>query len=83
MNGFFEEAQKQGDSGLAVGTDRRAVRNELTGRLARRSSPTNNPIIGVQPLALVGSSGFLEIAVNNGNAAQELALKIGDVVEVR
>jgi S-adenosylmethionine hydrolase len=36
-----------------------------------------------QPLALVGSSGFLEIAVNNGNAAQELGLKIGDVVEVK
>ena len=36
-----------------------------------------------QPLGIIGSSGFLEIAVNNGNAAQELGLKIGDVVEVR
>jgi S-adenosylmethionine hydrolase len=36
-----------------------------------------------QPLGIIGSSGFLEIAVNNGNAAQELGLKIGDVVEVK
>ncbi|MGD0650027.1 MAG: SAM-dependent chlorinase/fluorinase [Verrucomicrobiia bacterium] len=36
-----------------------------------------------QPLALVGSSGFLEIAVNNGNAAQELGLRVGDRVQVR
>jgi S-adenosyl-L-methionine hydrolase (adenosine-forming) len=36
-----------------------------------------------QPLALIGSSGFLEIAINGGDAAQELGLKIGNVVEVR
>ena len=36
-----------------------------------------------QPLGIIGSSGFLEIAVNNGNAAQELGLRVGDRVEVR
>ena len=36
-----------------------------------------------EPLAILGSSGFLEIAVNGGNAAQLLGLKIGDAVEVK
>jgi S-adenosyl-L-methionine hydrolase (adenosine-forming) len=35
-----------------------------------------------QPLALFGSSGFLEIAVNGGNAAKQLRLRIGDKVFV-
>ncbi|HUI07071.1 MAG TPA: SAM-dependent chlorinase/fluorinase [Verrucomicrobiae bacterium] len=35
-----------------------------------------------QPLALMGSSGFLEIAVNGGNAARMFALTCGDPVEV-
>jgi len=37
---------------------------------------------GGQALTLVGSSGFLEIAVNGGNAARMFALTLGDVVEV-
>jgi S-adenosylmethionine hydrolase len=36
-----------------------------------------------EPIAVVGSTGLLEIAINGGNAAQSLGLKIGDVVEVR
>ena len=32
------------------------------------------------PLALIGSSGFLEIAVRNGSAARQLDAKIGDPV---
>lgn len=36
-----------------------------------------------QPIAVTGSSGFLELAVNAGNAAQQFGLKIGDPVEVR
>lgn len=50
-------------------------------------------IYGIQPtystvepgtvLALVGSSGFLEIAVNQGNGAAILGVTIGDRVEVR
>jgi len=34
-------------------------------------------------LGVVGSSGFLEIAVNGGSPAQKFGLKIGDAVEVR
>jgi hypothetical protein len=35
-----------------------------------------------QPLAILGSTGYLEIAVNGGNAATALGLKLGDAVEV-
>jgi len=35
------------------------------------------------PLALIGSSGLLEIAVREGSAAKKLELKIGDRVEIR
>ncbi len=35
-----------------------------------------------EPLALVGSSGMLEIAINRGHAASELGLAIGDKVEI-
>lgn len=35
-----------------------------------------------EPLALFGSSGYLEIAVRNGNAADQLDLKKGYVIEV-
>jgi len=37
---------------------------------------------GGQPLAITGSAGYLEIAVNGGNAAQTFGLKLGDAVEV-
>lgn len=33
-------------------------------------------------LAMIGSDGFLEIAVNQGNAAESLGLKAGDVVTI-
>jgi S-adenosylmethionine hydrolase len=33
-------------------------------------------------LALVGSSGLLEIAVRDGSAAMELGLSVGSVVEI-
>jgi len=35
------------------------------------------------PLALIGSSGFLEIALKGGSATGTLGLKLGDVVSVR
>jgi S-adenosylmethionine hydrolase len=34
------------------------------------------------PLALIGSSGLLEIAVRDGSAAAQLGLRVGDVVRV-
>lgn len=36
-----------------------------------------------EPLALIGSSGLLEIAINGGNAEISLGLKWGDTVEVQ
>ncbi len=36
-----------------------------------------------QPVAVKGSSGFLEIALNGGSAAGELGLKVGDAVLCR
>jgi S-adenosylmethionine hydrolase len=35
-----------------------------------------------KPLALIGSSGLLEIAVRDGDAARQLKLKVGDQVQV-
>ncbi len=35
------------------------------------------------PLAYFGSTGHLEIAINGGNAAQSLGLKIGDIIDLR
>lgn len=35
-----------------------------------------------QPLAILGSTGYLEIAVNGGNAAHAFGLRLGDMVEV-
>jgi S-adenosyl-L-methionine hydrolase (adenosine-forming) len=34
-------------------------------------------------VALVGSSGFVEISINRGNAATSLGLRVGDIVEIR
>ncbi|MGA2657354.1 MAG: SAM-dependent chlorinase/fluorinase [Verrucomicrobiota bacterium] len=36
-----------------------------------------------RPVAVIGSSGLLEIAVNGGSAARQFGLKIGDKVTVR
>ena len=35
-----------------------------------------------EPLALIGSHGFLEIALNQGNAAEKFHVKAGDKIEV-
>lgn len=36
-----------------------------------------------RPLGLIGSNGFLEIAINGGNAAKKLGLNVGDSVSIR
>jgi S-adenosylmethionine hydrolase len=36
-----------------------------------------------QPLALIGSTGFLEIAINTGHAAKQFNLQVGTPLEVR
>lgn len=54
------------------------VRNRTVGKLRR----TYWDVAPGRPLALIGSSGLLEIAVRDGSAAQALKLKIGDEVRV-
>jgi len=46
-------------------------------------SATYGDVADQQPLAYAGSSGTIEIAVRNGNAAQALGLQDGDMVRVR
>ena len=41
------------------------------------AAPVNSPV------AVVGSSGFLEIAENGGSAAEQFGLKIGDAILIR
>ncbi len=36
----------------------------------------------LEPLALIGSHGFLEIALNQGNAAEKFQVKVGDKIEI-
>jgi S-adenosylmethionine hydrolase len=36
-----------------------------------------------EPLSLINSSGYLEIAVNGGNASEHLGLRPGDTVTLR
>jgi S-adenosyl-L-methionine hydrolase (adenosine-forming) len=36
-----------------------------------------------EPIALIGSHGFLEIALNQGNAAEKFQVKAGDSIEVQ
>jgi hypothetical protein len=35
-----------------------------------------------EPVALIGSSGFLEVAIRDGNAARSLGVRVGDPVVV-
>ncbi len=35
-----------------------------------------------EPLVLIGSHGFLEIAINQGNASEKFHVKVGDIIEV-
>jgi hypothetical protein len=54
------------------------VRNKAVGKLRR----TYWDVAPGKPLALVGSSGLLEIAIRDGSAADDLRLKVGDEVKV-
>jgi hypothetical protein len=69
------------------------VRHETLGAFARHVIRVRNRRVGKlkrtywdgapgEALALVGSSGLLEIAVRDGSAAQSLKLKVGDMVRV-
>ena len=58
----------------------RAVR--VKGRDLGRLRRTYWDVAPGKPLALIGSSGLLEVAVRDGSAQQELGLKVGDEVAV-
>ncbi|HYE21229.1 MAG TPA: SAM-dependent chlorinase/fluorinase [Tepidisphaeraceae bacterium] len=57
----------------------------LTVRVGRRSVRVQRTYADVpvgRPVALIGSSGLLEIAVRNGNAARDLRLKVGSRIRL-
>ena len=61
----------------------KASRARVPGKIECELKRFYQEVTAGQPLAVVGSSGYFEIAINGGNAAQQLGLKIGDNVEVR
>jgi S-adenosylmethionine hydrolase len=62
--------------------ERRLKAVRIKGRDLGRLRRTYWDVAPGKPLALIGSSGLLEIAVRDGSAAQDLGLKVGDEVEV-
>jgi S-adenosylmethionine hydrolase len=62
--------------------ERRLKAVRVKGRDLGRLRRTYWDVAPGKPLALIGSSGLLEIAVRDGSAAQELGLQVGDDVEV-
>jgi S-adenosylmethionine hydrolase len=58
----------------------RAIR--VKGRAVGKIRKTYWDVAPGKPLALIGSSGLLEIAVRDGSAARELKLKVGDEVVI-
>ncbi|MFQ5342355.1 MAG: S-adenosyl-l-methionine hydroxide adenosyltransferase family protein [Anaerolineae bacterium] len=52
----------------------------LAGQSIRGISPTYSAVESGAELSLIGSSGFLEIAVRAGNAAERLGVQVGDAV---
>lgn len=63
--------------------DRNAVGVKLKNdRLKLKFYKTYGDVGFGKPLALIGSHGFLEIALNQGNAAEKFKLKIGDRISI-
>ena len=62
--------------------DRRLKAVRVKGRDLGRLRRTYWDVPPGKPLALIGSSGLLEIAVRDGSAAQDLGLRVGDQVNV-
>ncbi len=59
-----------------------AFRLQVAGVVLRRLSPTYAEVGPGEPLALLGSHGYLEIAVNRGNAARLLKAAVGQPVVI-
>jgi S-adenosylmethionine hydrolase len=61
----------------------RVIKVKLRGVLQKISfGKTYTQVNTHEPLALIGSHGFLEIALNQGNAAEKFHAKAGDKIEV-
>lgn len=67
-----------GQQFLALGSD---VRVEICGRSFPRGQ-TYSDVDRDQALAIVGSGGWLEIAINGGSAHKKLGISLGDAVRV-
>jgi len=65
---------------LAPIKGRRLVRLEAAGAAIEGLSPSYAAARKGEPLAIVGSAGFIELSVNQGSAARELGLAVGDRV---
>jgi S-adenosyl-L-methionine hydrolase (adenosine-forming) len=63
--------------------DRRALRVEVAGRVVAGLHRTYGEVAPGELLALIGSSGLLEIAVAQGSAAGRLGLGAGAAVDLR
>jgi S-adenosylmethionine hydrolase len=62
--------------------DRRVRAVRVKGRDLGRLRRTYWDVAPGKPLALIGSSGLLEVAVRDGSAVQELGVRVGDEVGV-
>src|SRR5437762_2205621 len=62
--------------------ERRLKAVRVKGRDLGRLRRTYWDVAPGKPLALIGSSGLLEVAVRDGSAVEELGVRVGDEVEV-
>ena len=60
-----------------------AVRVEVAGNRIHGLAPTYAAVAPGEPVALIGSTGYLELAVREGSAAQRFGIAIGDAVVVQ
>lgn len=55
---------------------------KIAGQSVQGVSSSYSTVEPGQVVSLIGSSGFLEIAVRNGNAAEQLNISVGDTVSI-
>jgi S-adenosylmethionine hydrolase len=72
-----------GESGMAVHVPAAETAVFMGGHTITGVHLAYSEVMRGQLLAMVGSNGYLEIAVNQGNAASFLEISIGDEVLVR
>jgi S-adenosylmethionine hydrolase len=63
--------------------DRPVLSVEVSGLMIRRVSPFFSEAPEGEAVALINSFGYLEIAVNRGDAAKSLGVSLGQEVTVR